>query len=115
MNSLYYGGFAKPGQEARYNATVVDLISILAARVHASLKSSKPPFWLYLCVLPRNPWDIRKIQNRGQSGPEDRKALPAPDAHGTIFKLLFKHKLSHWLAKPAFWGTVLNDSHTASF
>ena len=61
MNSLYYGGFAKPGQEARYNATVVDLISILAARVHASLKSSKQPLRLYLCLCcPETPETFAK-------------------------------------------------------
>jgi hypothetical protein len=41
MNSVYYGGFAKPGQEARYNNTVFELILTLAIRVNASLKSSK--------------------------------------------------------------------------
>ena len=60
MNSLYYGGFAKPGQEARYNATVVDLISILAARVHASLKSSKQPLDFICVCCPETPETFAK-------------------------------------------------------
>jgi hypothetical protein len=40
MNSVFYGGFEKPGQEAHYNDTTFKLILVLAARVNASLKSS---------------------------------------------------------------------------